>query len=387
MTVNKRFQLVASARKTGDRKGEITVYSQIGPYKWDKEDPTVTSNDFIKQLDELDVDELTVRINSPGGAVTEAIAIRTALIKHPAAKTIDIEGCCDSAATLIACLPGAHVRIAKGGEYMIHRCSGIAIGNADDMLSAYKGCMQTDKNIADIYAERTGKTAEECLKLMTAETWYGAEEAIEAGFADEIITGLEDETDIRLSACALDVDSMELMRACYVHAPEHPILDHEQRTMNDPTDHGNSEAASESPTKNQNEGVNHMELRDATVEQLQQENPTLIQEITNRALEEERKRTQRIDKLTPKGAKYAEMAKKAKADGTSVQDYLEQIIEAQDKEGEEYLEARRNETLDANNVSGGDAKDHEDREETIRKAAKDVADMAKDMSFDAMAMI
>ena len=385
MPRNKEFRLVATARTLGNRKGEVTVYSAIFPYRYGDDDPTVTSNDFIKALDEMDVDEITVRINSPGGVVTEAIAIRTALMKHPATKRIDIEGCCDSAATLIACLPGATVRMAKGGEFMIHRCSGGAYGNADKFLSAYNSAMQTDKDMADIYAERTGKSQDECLALMKAETWYGAEEAKEAGFVDEIITG-PDEEDIELSACALDAEEMELMRACYEHAPDHPIRT-AQKNNNPPVSNGSSAVAADSPTENNHEGVNHMELRDATAEQLRQENPTLAQEIAQQAVTAERERIQRIDRLTLKGGKYAEMAKKAKADGTSVEDFLAQVVEAQDKEGEEYLEARAKETAPANNVGGGDSKDHDDPEETAKKAAKDIADLAKDVSFDATAMM
>lgn len=385
MPRNKEFRLVATARTLGNRKGEVTVYSAIFPYRYGDDDPTVTSNDFIKALDEMDVDEITVRINSPGGVVTEAIAIRTALMKHPATKRIDIEGCCDSAATLIACLPGATVRMAKGGEFMIHRCSGGAYGNADKFLSAYNSAMQTDKDMADIYAERTGKTKDECLALMKAETWYGAEEAKEAGFVDEIITG-PDEEEIELSACALDAEEMELMRACYEHAPDHPIRT-AKASNNPPVSNGSSAVAADSPTENNHEGVNHMELRDATAEQLRQENPTLAQEIAQQAVTAERERIQRIDRLTLKGGKYAEMAKKAKADGTSVEDFLAQVVEAQDKEGEEYLEARAKETAPANNVGGGDSKDHDDPEETAKKAAKDIADLAKDVSFDATAMM
>jgi len=387
MPRNKEFRLIASARALGNRKGEVTVYSAIYPYKWGDDDPTVTSNDFIKALNELDVDEITVRINSPGGVVSEAVAIRTALMKHPATKRIDIEGCCDSAATLIACMPGAAVRMAKGGEFMIHRCSGGAWGNADKLLSAYNAATQTDKDMSEIYAERTGKTAEECYQLMKTETWYGAKEAMEAGFVDEIITG-PDEEEIELSACALDAEEMELMRACYEHAPDHPLRaakQQEQPTTN--VSYGSSAVAADSPTENKTEGVNHMELRDATAEQLRQENPTLAQDIAAQAVTAERERMQRIDRLTPKGAKFAEMARQAKADGTSVEDFLAQVIEAQDKAGEEYLEARSRETAPAGNVGSGDSGDHDD-DLTAKcdKAAKDIADLMRGMNTDSAEM-
>lgn len=415
MPKNKEFRLVASAKALGNRKGEVTVYSAIYPYRWGDDDPTVTSNNFIKALNELDVDEITVRINSPGGVVSEAIAIRTALIKHPATKRIDIEGCCDSAATLIACIPGALVRIAKGGEYMIHRCSGGAYGNADKLLSAYNAAVETDKSMAQIYAERTGKSEDECMALMKAESWFGADDAIEAGFADEIIAG-PDEEEIAFAACALDAETMEVMRASYEHAPEHPIrppqddrggngtssVTHRvtaspegkpfgetagtENLADNDVSNGSSAVAADRPTENTDKGENHMELRDATAEQLRQENPALAETIAQQAVAAERERVQRIYKLTPRGAQFVEMAKKAKAEGTSAEDFFAQVIEAQEKAGEEYLEARHKEIEAANNVGGGDSKDHDDPEETTMKAAKDIAELAKDMRDDVREM-
>ena len=149
---NKRFALMASVTALGNRRGEVMIYSVISSvisdWAWGDSDPVVTSNRFDKALKDLgDVDEITVRINSPGGAVSEAVAIRTQLIKHPARKIIDIEGSCASAATLIACMPGAKVRMAKGSDYMIHRCTWGARGHADTMLAAYNSMMNPKHGI------------------------------------------------------------------------------------------------------------------------------------------------------------------------------------------------------------------------------------------------
>lgn len=382
----KQFHLVASAVALGNRRGEVTVYSSIGRYKYGDNDPTETSNNFDKQLKALgDVDEITVRINSPGGVVTEAIAIRTALMKHKAKKTIDIEGCCDSAATLIACMPGARVRMAKGGEYMIHRCSALAWGHADALLSAYNSATQTDKDMAGIYAERTGKTEEECLELMKAETWYGAKEAKEAGFVDELITGAED--DVELVACAVDSETMELMRSCYAHAPEHAIKPGKEPD-NKPVSNETSAVAAGYSAENNAEGVNHMpELKDATAEQLQQENPALADTIAKNAVTAERERVKKIQKLTPKGAKWEAMAQKAIEEGKSPADFLEDVIAEQAKTGEEYLQNRAKETAPAAAVGGGDSGDHDnDAENKTAQAAKDIAELAKSMSYSGSEM-
>lgn len=123
------------------------------------------------------------------------------------------------------------------------------------------------------------------------------------------------------------------------------------------------------------------ELRNATAEQLSAENPALVASIAQQAVAQERERMQKIDRLTPKGAKFQALAKKAKEDGTSVQDYLEQVIAAQEQEGQEYLEARAQETAPANNVGGGDSKDNDDDPEAkADKAAKEIAEIAQGMN-------
>lgn len=386
---SKRFSLCTEVRALSDRRGEVRITSDISRWKWD--DDSVTSNDFHKKLDALgDVDEITVRINSPGGVVTEAIAIRSELMRHKAKKIIEIEGLCASAATLIACLPGATVRMVKGSEYMIHRCIYGAYGHADDMLAAYNSMMVTDENMADIYAERTGKTKEDCLALMTSETWMKAQDAVDEGFVDEVVTPDEDELD--MVACAVDRETMALMKECYARIPDQDIREEETAPGEEPeTDadsNGSSAVAADGPSVNNHEGVNSMdELRNATAEQLQAENPALAQSITNDAISAERNRIKRINSLTRKGAKWEAMAKKAIEDGTSVEDFLTAVIAEEEKDKASYLENRQRETQQANNVGGGDSGDHDDDVTAkVDKAASDIASLMKDMNADGAAM-
>ena len=131
-----------------------------------------------------------------------------------------------------------------------------------------------------------------------------------------------------------------------------------------------------------------MELKEATAEMLVAENPELVEAIRAEAVNAERQRIARIEKLTPKGARFVQMAKDAKANGTSVEDYLEQVIEAQDAEGQEYLEARARETQAANEVGGGDSTDNDKQDVTAmtEKAAKEIAEMCKDMTGTSLEM-
>ncbi|MBR3740528.1 MAG: Clp protease ClpP [Clostridia bacterium] len=393
---DKRFSLrFEMKRAQGSKSGTIKIYSAIDTMKWWSDDPTVTANDFDKELTALgDVEELNIRINSPGGVVSEAIAIRSTLMRHPAKKTIDIEGCCDSAATLIACLPGAHVRMAKGSEYMIHRARRGARGTADDMLSAYNDLKKTDGDMADIYAQRTGKKPEECMELMRAETWYGAEDAKQNGFVDEVLTG-EDEKE-PIVACAVDEETMELMQACYDHVPERDIIHAaspspagEDEIVSNKEPAVAAESLAEHTSQQNSKGVEQMpELKDATAEMLNTENPTLARSIAEEAVKAERERIQQIEDMTPPGADYAQMKAEAMRSGTGAGEYLKMVVARQKEKAGGYMAARTKETASAKEVTGGSAADQDESPEAKEnKWAKDVAELARDMDADTREMM
>ena len=128
-----------------------------------------------------------------------------------------------------------------------------------------------------------------------------------------------------------------------------------------------------------------MELRDATAEMIQSENPDAAQAIANAAREAaltaERERVAKIRKLSYKGAKWDAMRDKAIEDGTSVEAYLEAIIAEKDKEGQTFLEQRTAETAPANNIGAGDSGDNDkDAKANQDKMAKELADLADGMN-------
>jgi len=69
---------------------------------------------------------------------------------------------------------------------MIHDAHGIVIGNATDMTEMADLLDKMSDNIASIYAERAGSTVPRWRDAMRAETWYSAQEAVDAGLADSV---------------------------------------------------------------------------------------------------------------------------------------------------------------------------------------------------------
>lgn len=173
-------------RAAADGVAEILIYDEIGFWG-------VTARDFMQQLAAIDAPTLRVRINSPGGDVFDGLAIYNALENYPGTVECYVDGLAASAASFIA-LAGDSVTMAPNAFMMIHKAWGFVIGNSDEMMETAGLLAKVDAQLAALYAEETGKPADEIMALMAAETWFTAEEAKAAGFADAIAGEADDTT-------------------------------------------------------------------------------------------------------------------------------------------------------------------------------------------------
>lgn len=154
---------------------EILLYSLIyGGY---------TANQIISALKASDTENITLRINSDGGEVFDAIAIYNYLKDKNVHVVID--GMCASAASVIA-MSGKTITAKKGSMIMIHNPLTFAIGDSEYLRDQADILDKITASIAGIYSSRTGKSTEEIMSLMNAETWMTAEDALASGFVDEI---------------------------------------------------------------------------------------------------------------------------------------------------------------------------------------------------------
>lgn len=173
------FQFTNSSEK----EAEVSIYDAIGLWG-------VSSKSFIDELKKHAGKKLTVRINSPGGVVTEGFAIFNALKRHKGGVIVQIDALAASMATYIA-LVGAPIRMAENAFFMIHNVSGVAIGTAEEIRRYADMAEKMEKNIVAAYVARTGKTEEEIKEKMEDETWFTAEEAKDFGFVDEVTDPIE----------------------------------------------------------------------------------------------------------------------------------------------------------------------------------------------------
>lgn len=175
---------------------EILIYDEIDSWFG------VSAEQLAREISALDSNRaLTVRINSPGGNIYDGVAILNSLRSHPGKVTVVVDGIAASAASVIA-MGGDEIVMARNSEMMIHNGRAIATGGAEDMRKMADRLDQVNANMATIYADKAGGTADEWRAIMAAETWYSAEEAVTAGLADRVDTA---STDARAIAAKFDL--------------------------------------------------------------------------------------------------------------------------------------------------------------------------------------
>lgn len=141
----------------------------------------------IKQaLNEANGSDVELEINSPGGYVDAGSEIYTALKEYQGQVTAKITGQACSAASWIA-LAADRVEMSPTAQMMIHRASTMSIGNSDDLASDLNALNSLDKSFVDLYSQKTGLDKQEVYRLMCNTTWMNAKEAVDKGFADEIM--------------------------------------------------------------------------------------------------------------------------------------------------------------------------------------------------------
>lgn len=176
-------------RAKGNAEANVFIYGDIGD-SWSEE--SVTAAQFVRDLQNVEAQTVNVRLNSFGGAVPDALAIYNALARHPATVNTYVDGVALSAASLIA-MAGKTVTMAENAVMMIHGPWNMAVGNAAQMREAADVLDKFAQAMAPSYAAKTGKPVEDMLALLTDGTdhWYTADEAKDAGFADEVSAPME----------------------------------------------------------------------------------------------------------------------------------------------------------------------------------------------------
>ncbi|WP_051786174.1 head maturation protease, ClpP-related [Endozoicomonas numazuensis] len=180
---------------------ELLIYDVIGDWAG------VSARQLVSTLKDIDADEITVRINSPGGSVFDGVAIYNALRYHKAHIHVRIEGLAASIASVIA-MAGDSIHMAENALLMIHNPFGWVGGDAGELRKMADMLDKTTEVIAQTYCSRCELDLEAMFKLMNDETWFTATEAEGHGLIDKV------DSPVKMAA-SFDLSS-------FMHPPHQP---------------------------------------------------------------------------------------------------------------------------------------------------------------------
>lgn len=165
---------------------EVFVYGEIGTWG-------VSANQFVQDLRAMDdgASPVIVAFNSIGGDLFDGLAIHNALSRLGERCTGRIDALAASAASVAVC--GAHrVVIAANAMLMIHNPYTFTGGDAEDFRRVADVLDQTLEAIIAAYKSKAPDIDEaELRRMVNAETWLTANEAVALGLADEVGDGLK----------------------------------------------------------------------------------------------------------------------------------------------------------------------------------------------------
>ncbi len=156
-------------------------------------------------------DDITVRINSLGGLVFDGFAIFNALKQSPRRVIVHIDGVAGSIASIIA-MAGDEIIMAENAVMMIHKPSDGTYGVATELRSTADRLDMLQAQLVNIYAQRTGMSADELNPLLDAETWLTAAEALDMNFID------------RIAGASTATNMLDPTKFGFRKVPAHPLI-------------------------------------------------------------------------------------------------------------------------------------------------------------------
>lgn len=173
--------------KVSESETELYVYGDIRKKgvieKWLGFGEDVTEAFSLKDaLNAVDTPNLTVRINSYGGSVSEGLAIYSLLSEFKGHLKTIVDGFACSAASVIF-MAGQERVVPENGLLLIHNAWTEARGDSNAMRKVADDLEKITQPSINIYVSKTGQTEEKIKQMMDREDWITSQEAYELGFS------------------------------------------------------------------------------------------------------------------------------------------------------------------------------------------------------------
>lgn len=156
---------------------------------------SVNSYNLIRnKINEANGQPINLTISSGGGSVTEGMGIADLVANYPEQTTATGIGLVASIATVVL-LAADRVKMTENAFMMIHRPWSYTMGNADELEATAELLDKMEAKLLNVYTSAVLKRRgyqnnleDNITKMMAAETWLTAQEALEFGFIDEIVS-------------------------------------------------------------------------------------------------------------------------------------------------------------------------------------------------------
>ncbi|MBS0621528.1 MAG: ATP-dependent Clp protease proteolytic subunit [Verrucomicrobia bacterium] len=158
-----------------------------------------TARDTIRKLWYLELTApgkpILFIINSPGGSVDSGFAIWDQVKMLTSPVTTLVTGMAASMGSILSlCAPKGKRFATPYARFMVHQPSvhGVIQGQATDLEIQARELLKTHDMLVNLYVEATGNTREKISSVLDRDTWMSAQEALEFGHIDKVVTSYED---------------------------------------------------------------------------------------------------------------------------------------------------------------------------------------------------
>lgn len=148
-------------------------------------------------LEAMDTEkDIQIYINSPGGSVSAGLAIYDTMQYIKCDVSTNCIGLAASMGSFLLAGGTKGKRFAlPNAEVMIHQVLGGAQGQATDVEITTRHLLKSKEKLNRMLAENTGKDYEVICAATERDNWMSAQEAMEFGIIDKVMTNRESETE------------------------------------------------------------------------------------------------------------------------------------------------------------------------------------------------
>ncbi len=324
-------------KNVSNTESELILYGDIVDSKpwWSNEsDQFIIPKEFLNDLEKIKNNKkVTIRINSGGGDIFVALAIYTQLKTLDVYKTVIIDGICASAATIIT-MAGDIVKIPSSALMMIHNPKWLLFNyyEEEDLEKAKNVLSKCKQSIIETYKTKTNLSEEKISEMMDNETWFLGKEAVENGFADEVL--FDEDINISNNGKFTIVNSISVDTKSFKNVPKQLI--NENLTARNSVKDKEKEPLNDDKGSFLNQKISEKGEKVMNLEELKAKYPELVNDIKNEGIQEERKRLKEIDEIA--NIVNSDLLNKARYDDPMDAKTLAfENMKLQNKQGEKFL--------------------------------------------------